>query len=68
MMVSGWGDGVALNRGERIPTVQETEDNHKDTDFYSILAKEAWYYKFGLGLGRLMWAIIGAIVLAIVLG
>lgn len=62
MMVSGWGDGAALNRGERIPTIQET------TGFYSILAREAWYYKFGLGLGRLIWGIIGAIVLVGVLG
>jgi len=68
MMVSGWGDGAGFNKGERISTVKETEDNHKDTDFYSILAREAWYYKFGLGLGRLTWAIIGAIVLIGVLG
>lgn len=63
MIVSGWGDGTALKRGERIPTVQETEDNHKDTDFYSILAREAWYYKFGLGIGRLTWALIIASLL-----
>ena len=68
MIVSGWGDGAALSRGERIPTIQETVEEHKDTDFYSILAKEAWYYKFGIGLGRLTWAIIGAIILASLLG
>jgi len=62
MIVSGWGDGVALNRGERIPTIQETP-NYQDNDFYAILAREAWYYKFGLALGRLTWALIIGVLL-----
>ena len=63
MIVSGWGDGAALNKGERIPTIQETADDYKETDFYAILAREAWYYKVGLALGRLMWAwIIGSVL------
>ena len=68
MIASGWGDGVALNRGEKIPTIQETTEDYDETDFYSILAREAWYYKVGVALGRLTWAIIGAIVLVRVLG
>ena len=63
MVVSGWGDGAALNKGERIPTIQETTDDYKETDFYAILAREAWYYKVGLALGRLTWAwIIGSVL------
>ena len=68
MIVSGWGDGVGLNKAEPIPTIQETEEKFKETDFYAILAREAWYYKFGLALGRLTWVIIAAIVLIKVLG
>ena len=68
MIASGWGDGAALNRGEPIPYTQKTTEDYKETDFHSILAREAWYYKFGLALGRLTWAIIGAIVLIRVLG
>ena len=67
MIVSGLGDGAGLNKAEPIPTIQETEEKFKETDFYAILAREAWYYKFGLGLGRLTWVIIAAIVLIKVL-
>ena len=69
MIVSGWGDGAALNKGERIPSLEEiSKDRTRDDDFYAILAREAWYYKFGLALGRLTWAIIGAAVIVRVLG
>jgi len=67
MIVSGWGDGAGLNKAEPIPTIQETEEKFKETDFYAILAREAWYYKFGLGLGRLTWGLVVAIVLIKVL-
>ena len=68
MIASGWGDGAALHRGEKIPTIQETTENYKDTDFYSILAREAWYYKFGLALGRLTWLLPIGILLERLLG
>ncbi len=68
MLVSGWGDGAALNRGEKIPTIQETTDDYKETDFYAILAREAWYYKTGLAGGRLTWVWIVASVLVRLLG
>jgi len=67
MIVSGWGDGAGLNKAEPIPTIQETEEKFKETDFYAILAREAWYYKFGLAMGRLTWGLIVAIVLVRVL-
>jgi len=61
MIVSGLGDGLALSKAEKIPTIQETEDKYKVTDFYAILAREAWYYKIGMGIGRLAW---GGLVIA----
>ncbi|MGQ9545907.1 MAG: hypothetical protein ACUVTR_01910 [Dehalococcoidia bacterium] len=57
-MVSGWGDGVALNKSEKIPNVKEIPENPRDDDFYAIIAREAWYYKVGVALGRLTWALI----------
>lgn len=68
MIVSGWGDGAALKKGEKIPPVQETTEEYKQTDFYSILAREAWYYKFGMALGRLTWALIIAKLLERLIG
>jgi len=58
MIVSGLGDGLSLSKAEKIPTIQETEDKHKDTDFYAILAREAWYYKIGMGIGRFAWGVL----------
>jgi len=58
MIASGWGDGAAFNKAEKIPTIQDNQEGHQDNDFYAILAREAWYYKFGLALGRLTWALI----------
>ena len=68
MITSGWGDGAALNKGQTIPTIQETADNYNETDFYAILAREAWYYKFGLALGRLTWVLIIGSLLVRLLG
>lgn len=68
MIISGWGDGAALNKGQRIPSIQQTADDYKETDFYAILAREAWYYKVGLASGRLTWALIIVILLVRLLG
>jgi len=61
MIVSGWGDGAALNRAEKTPVAPTS-------DFYSILAGEVWYYKFGLALGRLTWALIIGVLLERLIG
>ena len=63
MIASGWGDGAGLSKAEHIPSVQNTPEDHQDNDFHAILAREAWYYKFGLALGRLTWALIVASLL-----
>lgn len=62
-MVSGWGDGVAFNKSEKIPNLKEIPDKPRDDDFYAIIAMEAWYYKVGMALGRLTWALIIASLL-----
>jgi len=43
--VMGWGDGVAFNRGD-------------DLYIHEVVEKEPWYYKAGLGVGRLTWLLI----------
>jgi len=63
MIASGWGDGASLKKGETIPNLGEVQDPHDERDFYAMLAKEAWYYKFGLALGRLTWVLIVASLL-----
>jgi len=63
MIVCGWGDGAAFNKAEKIPSLEEMKTRNDVRDFYAILAKEAWYYKFGLALGRLTWALIIASLL-----
>jgi len=40
----GWGDGAGLNKAQDIYS-------------HSVIASEPWYYKFGLGIGRLMWLV-----------
>lgn len=57
-MASGWGDGVAFNKAEKIPKLEEIPEKPRDDDFYAIIAMEAWYYKVGVALGRLTWALI----------
>jgi len=39
------------------------KDRNDECDFYAILAREAWYYKFGMALGKLTWALIVAALL-----
>ena len=64
MIASGWGDSVAFNKAEKIPNLEEIpEDRNNECDFYAILAREAWYYKFGMALGKLTWALIVAALL-----
>lgn len=64
MIVSGWGDSAAFNKAEKIPNLEEiNKGRNSDCDFYAILAREAWYYKFGMGLGKLTWALIAAALL-----
>ena len=68
MLVCGLGDGFGWRKAEKIPSVSEfTEEQLKDeTNFYAILAQEAWYYKIAFGIGRLAWGgIIYAVVCAI---
>lgn len=53
-IVIGWGDGVAF-------TKTDWDKIHK---FYDDgLEGELHYYKFGIGLGRLTWALIIALLL-----
>ena len=47
MIVCGWGDGVALTQ----------------TAIANLIEGELHYYKFGLGLGRLTWALIIGLLL-----
>lgn len=61
--VSGIGDMLAFNKAEKIPKLDETPEQPKDDDFYAIIAHEAWYYKMGTGVGRLIW---GGIIIACV--
>jgi len=68
MIVCGLGDGLALKVGEKIPPIQETPDDYKETDFYAILAREAWYYKISMGIGRFIWGVLIAITFMEVLG
>ena len=63
MIISGLGDGFALRKGEEIPKLSDVKEKHDPCDFYAILAKEAWYYKISVGLGRLTWALIIASLL-----
>ena len=60
-IVLGWGDGVAFTHTEW----------HLMSVFYGEGEKmegELHYYKFGLGLGRLTWALIIASLLIRFLG
>lgn len=59
--VSGIGDMLAFNKAEEIPNLLDTPENPEDDDFHAILAHEAWYYKMGTGVGRLVW---GGIIIA----
>jgi len=64
-MISGWGDGVSLNKSERIPKREEVPECEDPSDnFYAIISREAWYYKVGVGLGRLTWALLIIAILA----
>lgn len=59
MIVCGWGDGIAFTR----TSIEELIEAYgKD------IVKEKHYYKFGLGLGLLTWALIISLVLIRLLG
>lgn len=49
-MIMGFGDGLALNRPERILDEQYVKEDYRD-----IIRREAWYYKAAMGVGRLIW-------------
>ena len=57
-MASGWGDGAALNKAEKIPDVKDLPEKTTDDDFHAIIAREAWWYKVGVALGRLTWPFV----------
>lgn len=63
-MISGWGDGVSRLKVEKIPRRNEVSEEIKEDDFHAIIATEAWYYKAGVAIGRLTWALIVIAVLA----
>ena len=57
-LASGWGDGAGLSKAEKIPNVKDLPEKPREDDFYAIIAREAWYYKVGVAIGRLTWPFV----------
>lgn len=74
----GWGDGAGLVKGIDVCNppdeiahpriiVQRAEHPRPDpmTPPITVVFAEPWYYKLGLGVGRLTWLFAGGLVVAL---